>query len=364
MKMKSLFRISMLCCAAIVVLATGSDSTAASDAGAQTQNDRADELGRLMTKGKLEADLGNHTAASETFKAIAEDSAAPDVLAWEALVRLGLSLSASDDALGAADTFRRVLRGYSGDAAAMRFLQKAVARTVPGKIWLDFRADFEELLRSGRLVSSENLGMPASRVRKVRLAHGEIELDAVWRPLDAIPPLREGTDGSFRNEAAAYELDRFLGLDMVPPTIMRSVEGREGAMTLWVYGGRSYGDVEGSAPDTPAWARQTSRMRTFDYLIGNRDRHKSNILVDRGWDLVLLDHTRSFLPGQAALPMLPPRFDGRLIDRLRGLNEADLLRRLGGLLDRQEIQAILERRDAILAHVDGLLAARGQSALF
>ena len=348
----------MFCGAGMLVLLAGVGGAGVGDAREDAQVDRSVDASALMTKGKLEADLGNHTAASETFRAIAQDSAAPAALVWEALVRLGLTLSASDDALGSAQTFRRVLQTYSGDPAAMRFLKKAVASAVPGKIWLDFRADFEELLRSAQVVSTEKLGMLASGVRKIRLAQGEIEFDAVWKVLP-----RVGGESHLKT-VAAYELDKLLGLDMVPPTILRALEGQQGSLQLWVYGCRAYGDVQKDAPQTAAWAHRVSRMKTFDYLIGNLDRTVGNILVDQSWDLVLLDHLRSFTLGQMDSTTLPARFDRHLVDRIRSLNEAGLGVRLHGLLDRPEIEGILKRRDAILDHVEKLVAREGQGVLF
>jgi len=79
---------------------------------------------------------------------------------------------------------------------------------------------------------------------------------------------------------------------------------------------------------------------------------------------VLLDHLRSFTLGQMDSTTLPARFDRHLVDRIRSLNEAGLGVRLHGLLDRPEIEGILKRRDAILDHVEKLVAREGQGVLF
>jgi len=306
------------------------------------QPDRGRTVAGLMTQGKLYADLGNHAAAAEAFRTIADDPGAPDALVWEALVRLGLTLSASGDTLGSAEAFRTVRRTYAADAAAMRFLSASVASSVPGKIWIDFRTELEDLLRSAQPVSSQAL-TPGSANRRVRLVRGEIALDAMWRPA------QQGDGASHRKDLAAYELDRLLGLDMVPPTVARTIDGRPGALTVWVYGCRSFNEV--NAPQTPALVERLARMRTFDYLIGNVDRNFGNILVDPGWDLVLLDHTRSFPADGAGAGSLPAQLDDRLVRRLRDLDEATLTGRLRDLLDGRQIETLLQRRRAILARV-------------
>ena len=45
-----------------------------------------------------------------------------------------------------------------------------------------------------------------------------------------------------RAQIAAYELDKLLKMDMVPPTVERQVQGITGAATLWV---EKVEDVEG-----------------------------------------------------------------------------------------------------------------------
>ena len=39
---------------------------------------------------------------------------------------------------------------------------------------------------------------------------------------------------NYRREIAAYRLDRILGLDVVPPTIVREIEGQTGSLQLFV----------------------------------------------------------------------------------------------------------------------------------
>jgi len=310
---------------------------------------------RLMVDGKLQADLGRHEEASAAFRKIADDEAAPPSLRWEALVRLGLVRSAAGDPAASADAFRSVLRGYSEDPAAMRFLFQAVASTVPGKIWIDFKEEFEELLRTARVVAVEELGMGLKRPKKVTLSNGDLELSAVWKP-------RIQGQGSSRFEVAAYEVDKMLGLDMVPPTVLRTLAGDEGSLQLWIYGCESFGAVRDRAPDTPEWRHQVLRMMTFDQFIANRARNQASILVDASWEIVLIDHSLSFW-GIGTLMELPARFDRRMVEELRQLERPVLLARLGGLLTEQQVESLLERRDALVTHVEKLIEERGEQAV-
>ena len=98
----------------------------------------------------------------------------------------------------------------------------------------------------------------------------------------------------------------------------------------------------------------------FDNLIGNTARNEMNILVDRSWDLVLIDHTRSFSSDDELLAP-PVQFDRRLVEKLRHLNPAGLALRFQGILDMEAIEHLLERRDALLSYMDQLIEERGEA---
>ena len=115
-----------------------------------------------------------------------------------------------------------------------------------------------------------------------------------WRPLP--PGVYRGFWESYKTEIAAYELDKLLKMDMVPPTVERQLEGNKGAAQLWVEN-----VVEVNGPDVHRTRRTASigktscvRMTMFDDLIGNRDRNLGNMLRDGTWNLILLDHSRAF----------------------------------------------------------------------
>ena len=98
----------------------------------------------------------------------------------------------------------------------------------------------------------------------------------------------------------------------------------------------------------------------FDSLIGNSSRNKMNILVDPSWNIVLIDHTQSF-SSEEKLMDPPVQFDRRLVEKLRHLNPAGLSLRLQGILDREAIEHLLERRDALLSYMEQLIEERGEA---
>ena len=306
------------------------------------------DLMAMMTRGKLEADLGNYRASSEVFAAVASEEGAPEKLRWEALVRLGLSRSADGDHFGSSDAFREVATSYADDVEAIRFLTGAVASAVPGKVWIGLQEQFEDLLSSAEVISAEELMQGASGTKRVYLKRDAIELRAIFR------------GGDFRAQVAAYEIDKLLQLNMIPPVIERTIGGEEGSLQVWVEGCSVYKEAELrlAARD---WEHQRSRMATFDVLINNVDRNSGNILVDPAGEVVLVDHSSGFGPLEGLVDP-PEEFDRQLVERLRRLDRRTLEGALGDFLTEDEISGVSSRVHALLVRVAALIEERGEEA--
>ena len=61
--------------------------------------------------------------------------------------------------------------------------------------------------------------------------------------------------------------------------------------------------------------------------------------------------------------MLPTLFDRKLVKALRGLTLERLHVRFDFFLMERQIEGIIARRDALLAHLDKLIAEKGEAAV-
>jgi len=338
---------------AIAVVALAAPGSATEERRGRTPAQQGGDPAALMTRAKLGVDLGDYQAAADAFSTIAGDESAPHALRWEALVRLGLARLAAGDSQGGADAFQQVTADYSDDPDAIRFLLSAAAGAGQGKIWLGLKPQFEELLRLADIVKVEELVMGVVGPKRVYLTEGEIELSAIFRPAS---PRRSPADNALY-EVAAYEIDKLLSLDMVPPVVERGLSISDpGSLQLWVEGIIPYQGLEGPPAD---WAHQSSRIATFDNLIGNRDRNLGNILIAPGWGAVLIDH-RDCFASDAEIQSPPDQFDRHLVEKLRTLDREVLQGRLDGVLSNEQIDSIIGRRDALLDHLERLIVERGE----
>jgi hypothetical protein len=162
---------------------------------------------------------------------------------------------------------------------------------------------------------------------------------------------------------AAYELDKLLGLGMVPPTVLREVNGRAGSLQLWVDGCREWSEQDGREAPTDERSRELSRMKMFDALLGTGEREGRDILIDGAGNLILIDHSRAFAPVGTLPPDPPARADRLMVEKLRGLDRKRVEAVFKRLLDAEEIRSLLARRDLLIAHLDRLIAEKGEAAV-
>ena len=172
---------------------------------------------------------------------------------------------------------------------------------------------------------------------------------------------------SWRTEIPAYEVDKIIGLGMVPATVERVLNGEQGSLQFWVESMMPEAErirKKISAPDAEVWNRSMYKVRLFDQLIYNTDRHLNNILITKDFEIRLIDHSRSFRPFNVLKePKDLTRFSRSLLTGIQRLEEKDLTARVGKLLLPGQIQGLLKRRDAILALAKRMVEQKGEAAV-
>ena len=209
-----------------------------------------------------------------------------------------------------------------------------------------------DLLRAGKVTHSVELGRGSSRPRLLVLERQGTRARGIFKTVDT--PVDASTADRYQHEVAAYALDRVLDLDMVPFTLTRSIEGHEGSLQSWVEGAVDREAANAYALglyDRDSPRAQLARAEVFDALIGNPSRGPDDVLLMINDEKVyLVDHSQAFSTSTevswsgANAKLLDPELAGSL----RRLDRATLARELGSLLEPEQIDAILARRDVIL----------------
>ena len=224
--------------------------------------------------------------------------------------------------------------------------------------------DREKFLAGARIVNERPAPKGTTNTRRVTLSDGTTTHDASVQTIEeahAVFQSNRGTELNFKDSwrfnVAAYRIDRLLSLGMIPATVERRHKGKPGSFTWWV------DDVlmdeqeryrqKKQVPNTDDWNEQMWITRLFDQLIANVDRNLGNLLIDKAYNIWMIDHSRSFrLNTDLRSPENLSRVDRALLDRLRQLDRDGLKRAAGDYLTDGEIDALLSRRDRIVAHFE------------
>jgi hypothetical protein len=253
-----------------------------------------------------------------------------------------------------------VVGGSAGPAASQPPEEAANA-----KVWLGRAAEYEDFLRSAAVVRTEDLPVGVTRPIRCHFAPGGLAESIAFKSIQ--PGLQTGFWESYKSEIAAYELDKLLELQMVPPTVEKRVNKIPGAAVMWVSPVRSFKQMGGVPTAPPAhaesWSRQLSRAKMFDNLIANKDPNLGNWLVDPAWNLILIDHTRAFVSSKDLVHKMN-RIDRGLWGRMMGLDAASLKTALGRYLADGQIEDIVARRDRMKAVIEKMVAERGEASVF
>ena len=164
---------------------------------------------------------------------------------------------------------------------------------------------------------------------------------------------------------AAYRLGVLLGLDMIPPSVARFHRSRLASFTWWIDDvimdekGRVAKKV--TPPDRRYWNAQTLIIRVFDELIANTDRNQGNLLIDKHWKVWMIDHTRAFRVSSVLRNEKHIlKCERSLFQKLKALTAAEMKAHLDDYLTEYEQEAVLQRRDLLVARIESL----GPGALY
>jgi len=265
-----------------------------------------------------------------------------------------------------------VLLAASG--LALVCVQASFAQFTPEE--LAQRPQLEEFLKTANIVGEEQMSGREAVTNPWVLT---LEKDgqthkALWKnPEGRMHGYVEG----WQWEIAAYRLDKLLGLNMVPPTVEREFHGSHGSCQYWVDDTITLRTREEKKLKMPSykvfyWNRATYLQRFWDNLIANEDRHQNQILITEDWRMLLIDHSRSFRTSKRFTtrliytakhpegPKLMSELPRALVEKTKALTFDEIRGAVGDTLTDEEINAVLARRDLILAEIDKLIKANGE----
>lgn len=238
------------------------------------------------------------------------------------------------------------------------------------------RAAQAEFLRTAKVIRSRGLSTGVTSPYRLTLQGGGVTHDAAFQSIDERRAQADfgpkGVEFNFADShhfnLAAFVIAGMLGLDgMMPVTVHRDWNGREGTVTWWIddaFDERTRLKEKRQAPNPILWNHQMHKMRVFAALVGDTDRNLGNVLITNDWKLWMIDFTRAFrLWAELKYPADLRQVDRTLLVRLRAL-DADMVRKATAhCISPFEAAAVMKRRDALVAHFDRLVKEKGAGAV-
>ncbi len=238
------------------------------------------------------------------------------------------------------------------------------------------RAKWEQFLKTARIVDQKQLKGPESVTEpwELTLEKDGITKRALWKN----PKTRmQSQPENWKWEIAAYRLDKYLGLNMVPPTVERTFKKDRGSCQLWVDAWMTLVPVTERKVWPPSlkensFFRALYLERAFDNLIANEDRNQRNFLITEDWKMILIDHSRTFRTSKDFTekllydenctdgPMLMKELPRAFVEKLKTLSPPVVQEIVGEYLTDKEIKCVLIRRDLILQWLDKRIRELGE----
>lgn len=251
---------------------------------------------------------------------------------------------------------------------------QAVAATPAPQLTVEQMKDF---LKNAKIIRSRTTSKGITAPKRVTLTDGVITHDAAFQSVDERQTVANLTGAgrqaktelnfvdSYRYNLGAYALAGLLGLDhMMPVHVERRWAGAPGAMSWWVDTLMDESDrlkKKIQPPNPTDWNNQMYRMRIFSALVRDTDRNLTNVLITPEWKVIMIDFSRGF----RLQPILMhekdlAKMDRALLRRLEALTTDTVKQAVGDWLTNAEIDAMMKRRDLLVAHFKKLIAELGE----
>jgi hypothetical protein len=240
------------------------------------------------------------------------------------------------------------------------------------------RQEIEEFLKTAEIVSFKDIPEGVTKPIQLFLKKGDVERSGAWKNPKG---MQKGHLEGWQYEIAAYEMDKLLELNLIPPTVEREFKGKKGSLQFWVeiqFSELTVFEQKIGIPRSKFNNKENMKYltRAFDSLIGNDDRTQQNILYTKDWRTILIDHSRAFrsskkytkklmygakgLKKAGGRPQLFRRVPRAFVEKVKALNYDNIKNAVDPYLKEKEIKAILLRKELLLKEIEEMVKEQGE----
>jgi hypothetical protein len=237
------------------------------------------------------------------------------------------------------------------------------------------KEQIKQFLLTAKVVHSQEAKKGVTHTMQLTLSDGTVTHEASFQPIDehrASKQLATGTElnfvDSYKYNIAAYGLAELVGMDdMVPVYVERKWGGKTGSLSLLLPVKMDEAErykQKLKPPDADVWNNQMYKIRVFDQLVSDNDPNLTNVLIGENWEIWRIDFSRAFrLNKDLKDPKDLVRCDRQLLEKLKALDANALTEKTNRYLTKDEVKAVMARRDKIVAQFQKLIAEKGENAV-
>lgn len=199
----------------------------------------------------------------------------------------------------------------------------------------------------------------------VMLNDGEISRQGIFKYIDRPRPTL--LPDSYHYEIAAYKVSKLLKYPVVPPVVEREVRGTMGSLQLLLVECFSLSRQErrGLQPIEPQkFSDSLSELAVFESLIFCERESEDVYIQESDWKVCRVDFSEAFAPEVTLLTGIQiTKCSKTLFHNLQRLEASDIKVALQSLLNDEEVDALLKRKDLIIDKINSLIQEKGEDAI-
>jgi hypothetical protein len=235
------------------------------------------------------------------------------------------------------------------------------------------KEQIKTFLLKAKIVASKQSNKGVTQPWHLTLSDGTLTHDASFQAIDEHKPMATLASGrtemnfvdSYKYNIAAYALAELLGMDdMVPVYVERSWQGNPGSLSWWLpvkMDEEERVKKKVPVPDPDAWDNQMYKVRVFDQLVYDADPNLTNVLISEDFKIWRVDFSRAFrLHKDLQSPKDLVRCDRQLFEKLKALDANEVAVKTKRYLNKDEVKAVMARRDKIVEHFQKLISEKGE----
>jgi len=234
----------------------------------------------------------------------------------------------------------------------------------------------KQFLQTAEVIKNKPSSKGVTHPWRLTLSNGTITHDASFQGVDEHKAENKLESGkveigfvdSYKYNIAAYQLAELVAMDdMLPVYVERKWEGKTGSLSWWLPVKMDEADrleKKIAVPDAykARWNEQMAKIRVFDELVYDTDANLTNVLIGEDWTIWRIDFTRAFRVNKdLRAPKDLVKCERQLFDKLKSLSADELADKTKKYLTKAEVNAVMARRDKIVATFQALIAAKGES---